>query len=97
VQTEQDIGPQYAQAFAEGFYFAFEHLTTLPAELIVLGPRSARLSIVEGRYHQVKRMFGFFQNKVLALHRESMGPLVLDHELGPGDYRPLTAEEVQLI
>ena len=97
VETEQIIGPEYAQKFTEGLYFAFEDLTTLPADLLVLGPRSARLSIVEGRYHQVKRMFGHFDNKVLRLHRESMGPLVLDTSLKPGEYRPLSAEEIEMI
>nr|WP_314524971.1 pseudouridine synthase [uncultured Pseudomonas sp.] len=97
VETEQIIGPEYAQKFTEGLYFAFEDLTTLPADLLVLGPRSARLSIVEGRYHQVKRMFGHFDNKVLRLHRESMGPLVLDASLKPGEYRPLSAEEIEMI
>ena len=97
VETEQAIGPEYALKFAEGMYFAFEDLTTLPADLLVLGPTSARLSIVEGRYHQVKRMFGHFNNKVLRLHREKMGPLVLDPSLKPGEYRPLSDEEIQLI
>ncbi|MHC8385949.1 pseudouridine synthase [Pseudomonas sp. LB3P14] len=97
VETEQDIGPEYAVAFIEGLYFAFEDLTTQPAELVLLGEKSARLSIVEGRYHQVKRMFGHFDNKVLRLHRESMGPLVLDSALKPGEYRVLRTEEIQLI
>ncbi|QTT90452.1 pseudouridine synthase [Pseudomonas chlororaphis] len=97
VETEQDIGPEYAETFARGLYFAFEDLTTLPAELQILGPRCARLSIVEGRYHQVKRMFGHFDNKVLHLHRERMGPLVLDENLAPGEYRSLTDEEIRLI
>ncbi|WP_392886124.1 pseudouridine synthase [Pseudomonas migulae] len=97
VETEQDIGPEYAVKFTEGLYFAFEDLTTLPAELALLGPKSARLSIVEGRYHQVKRMFGYFDNKVLRLHRERMGPLVLDSALKPGEYRPLSDEEIGLI
>ncbi|MBV4454339.1 MULTISPECIES: 16S rRNA pseudouridine(516) synthase [Pseudomonas] len=97
VGTEQDIGPEYATTFAEGLYFAFENLTTQPAELALLGPRTARLSILEGRYHQVKRMFGHFDNKVVSLHRERMGPLVLDAELAPGQYRPLTDEEIRQI
>ena len=94
VQTEQAIGAHYTQKFAEGFYFAFEDLTTQPAQLVVIDTHHARLSIVEGRYHQVKRMFGFFDNKVLSLHRESMGPLVLDPELEPGQYRALHAAEI---
>ena len=97
VETEQDIGPAYAEVFAHGLYFAFEDLTTQPAELVQLGPKSARLSIIEGRYHQVKRMFGHFDNKVLRLHRERMGPLVLDSSLNPGEYRPLTAQEIEMI
>ncbi|MFJ3466724.1 pseudouridine synthase [Pseudomonas sp. NPDC090201] len=97
VETEQEIGEHYVTKFAEGFYFAFEDLTTLPALLTLLDSHRARLSIVEGRYHQVKRMFGFFDNKVVRLHRESMGPLVLDPALAPGQYRPLTAEEIQQI
>ncbi|QKZ06567.1 pseudouridine synthase [Pseudomonas eucalypticola] len=97
VETEQVIEQRYVDTFAQGIYFSFEDLTTQPAELVVLGPHSARLTIVEGRYHQVKRMFGHFQNKVLRLHREQMGPLTLDPELSPGQYRALTAEEIQQI
>jgi 16S rRNA pseudouridine516 synthase len=97
VETEQVITEEYAGVFAQGLYFAFENLTTLPAQLTLLGPRSARLSIVEGRYHQVKRMFGHFDNKVLRLHRERMGPLLLDPLLEPGQYRALSPEEVRLV
>jgi 16S rRNA pseudouridine516 synthase len=97
VETQQDITAEYAITFAKGLYFAFEDLTTQPAELVVLGAKSARLSIVEGRYHQVKRMFGHFDNKVMRLHRERMGPLVLDATLKPGEYRPLSNEEIRLI
>ncbi|XMB47387.1 pseudouridine synthase [Pseudomonas fluorescens] len=97
VQTEQDIGPEYAVTFAAGVYFAFEDLTTQPAELERLGPRTARLSIIEGRYHQVKRMFGHFDNKVVGLHRERMGPLALDASLAPGQYRALTDDEIRQV
>lgn len=95
VETEQDITDDYITRFEQGVYFAYEDLTTLPATLELLGPRSARLSIVEGRYHQVKRMFGYFDNKVVRLHRESIGPLMLDSRLAPGEYRALTSEELQ--
>lgn len=97
VETEQDISEHYIRKFAEGFYFAFEDLTTQPAQLTILDRRRARLSIVEGRYHQVKRMFGFYDNKVVRLHRERMGELVLDPALLPGQYRALTAKEIQLV
>lgn len=97
VQTEQDIGPHYAATFTAGVYFAFEDLITQPADLQLLGPRTARLSIIEGRYHQVKRMFGHFNNKVTGLHRERMGPLVLDLSLAPGEYRALSEEEIRQV
>jgi 16S rRNA pseudouridine516 synthase len=97
VETEAPIEGGYVEKFAEGFYFAFEDLTTQPAELTVLDSHRARLSIVEGRYHQVKRMFGFFNNKVTRLHRASMGPLLLDPQLAPGQYRTLTADEIAMI
>lgn len=96
VETEQEITAAYVSKFKEGVYFAYEDLTTLPAELELLGPCSARLSIVEGRYHQVKRMFGFFNNKVIRLHRESIGSLMLDTQLAPGEYRALLDLEINL-
>jgi 16S rRNA pseudouridine516 synthase len=97
VETEQLIDERYVEKFAQGFYFAFEDITTLPARLTVLGPRTARLAIVEGRYHQVKRMFGHFDNKVLRLHRESMAGLTLDPDLEPGAYRALQASEIAAV
>ena len=67
---------------------------TLPAHLELLGSHSARLTLIEGRYHQVKRMFGHFRNRVTRLHRESIGPTRLDPALQPGQYRPLTPAEI---
>ncbi|MDA0768108.1 MAG: pseudouridine synthase [Verrucomicrobia bacterium] len=96
VETREVIGAEAAGKFAEGIYFAYEDLTTGPAELEVLGEREARLTIFEGRYHQVKRMFHAVGNRVTALHRESIGGLVLDAGLGPGAWRRLGGEEVAL-
>ena len=93
VRTEQPITAEYVEAFAGGMYFAYENLTTLPAELEILTPHEGRLTLREGRYHQVKRMFGHFQNRVLALHREGVGSLRLDG-LSCGDWRSLTSEEL---
>lgn len=94
VQTEDPIDPACVLRFAEGIHFRFENLVTRPAQLELLGSHQARLTLHEGRYHQVKRMFGHFRNKVVCLHRERMGPLLLDPTLRPGDYRALTAVEV---
>jgi 16S rRNA pseudouridine516 synthase len=97
VKTQDKITPEYVKKFSEGFYFQFENLTTLPAELTILSSHTAQLSIYEGRYHQIKRMFGFFNNEVLELHRLSMGNISLDKNLAAGEYRVLTAAEVASI
>jgi len=94
VETEQPITPEYVELFARGLYFAYEDLTTLPAELVILSSHSALLTLHEGRYHQVKRMFGHFQNKVIALHRLSMGAIELDPLLTAGQYRALSTMEI---
>jgi 16S rRNA pseudouridine516 synthase len=62
-----------------------------------LGSHQVRLWLYEGRYHQIKRMFGRFRNKVLALHREQMGEIVLDPALAPGEYRALTQAEIDSV
>jgi 16S rRNA pseudouridine516 synthase len=94
VETRDEITPEYVSQFAEGVYFGFENLTTLPAQLKILAPTTAELTLVEGRYHQVKRMFGFFRNKVTSLHRVSVGNIVLDENLEPGAWRPLLEPEI---
>lgn len=71
---------------------------TLPAELVVLqsadGISEVELTIYEGKFHQVKRMFKAVNKEVIFLKRLSMGPLLLDPSLKPGEYRELTAEEL---
>jgi 16S rRNA pseudouridine516 synthase len=65
-----------------------------PARLEPLSDTTARLTITEGRYHQVRRMFAAAGNHVAALHRESVGTLALPAELAPGDWRIATPEEI---
>ncbi|MDP1589931.1 MAG: 16S rRNA pseudouridine(516) synthase [Prosthecobacter sp.] len=89
VETAEAIAPEAVADFARGFYFHTEDITTLPAELVLLGERHARLTLHEGRYHQVKRMFHRVNNRVTALHRESIGPLSLPEDLKPGQWRLL--------
>ncbi len=94
VTTQKVIAPETAAIFAKGIHFAYEGLTTRPAVLEILGEREARLAIHEGRYHQVKRMFHAVGNRVLSLHREQIGPLVLDGSLPEGKFRHLAAAEI---
>ncbi|GLB29261.1 pseudouridine synthase [Lacrimispora amygdalina] len=75
-------------------------ILTMPACLEILeygNPSSILLTIREGKFHQVKRMFEALGCSVVYLKRLSMGSLKLDENLQPGDYRPLTAEEVDLL
>jgi 16S rRNA pseudouridine516 synthase len=92
VIVSMPLSDQYVAVFRKGIYFGYEGITTQPACLQILSEFTARLSIVEGKYHQVKRMFGFFQNEVLGLHRASVGHISLAG-LEVGQSRPLTKEE----
>ena len=69
---------------------------TLPAELVILTAKEAELTIHEGRFHQVKRMFEAVGCTVTYLKRLSMGSLILG-DLEKGKYRKLTEEEVQAL
>lgn len=93
VTTNSPITPATVERFAEGVWFEFEGLRTSPAGLELLGPREARITIYEGRYHQIKRMFHAVGNRVASLHRERIGEICLDPALAPGDYRRLSHEE----
>ena len=94
VTLEHPLTEHYIEAFAQGMYFPFEDITTRPASLTILSDHSAELRLTEGRYHQIKRMFGRFNNKVLTLHRIAIGNVTLEPELGPGQFRPLTQVEL---
>ncbi|MFD2179596.1 16S rRNA pseudouridine(516) synthase RsuA [Veronia pacifica] len=80
--------------FASGVQLRGEKELTLPAQMERVTDDEVLLTIHEGKYHQVKRMFAAVGNKVEALHRESVGQLTLDPELEPGEYRALTEAEV---
>lgn len=68
-----------------------------PAVLEPLSPSEARLTVMEGRYHQVRRMFAAVGNHVEALHRERLGALALPEDLAPGQWRRATEVEVTAI
>lgn len=94
VTTAQPITEETHQRFAEGIWFEYEQLTTSPAIIEELDHYRARVTIFEGRYHQVKRMFHAVGNRVTSLHRESMGTIELDPELQSGHHRELTTAEI---
>jgi 16S rRNA pseudouridine516 synthase len=90
------LGPTEAAAehLRTGVQLRGERRPTRPAQVESLGATQVRLTIEEGRYHQVKRMFAATGNRVVALHRERIGCVALDPGLAPGEWRPLTAEEI---
>ncbi len=94
VETAYALSPDTPQRFTEGIYFGYEEMTTSPAEIELLDETTARLTIYEGRYHQVKRMFAAVGNRVVNLHRESMGEISLDVNLKLGEFRVLTTQEI---
>lgn len=95
VTLAKPIDDNYVRAFAEGMYFPFENITTLPAHLKIVDSHTAEVFLTEGRYHQIKRMFGRFQNEVLSLHRCAIGDIQLDVALAPGASRRLMLYEIQ--
>lgn len=84
----------YAQQLAEGILLRGEKEPCLPAKMEILDDYNVNLTISEGRYHQVKRMFAALGNKVEALHRWRIGDIVLDESLEEGEYRTLSDEEI---
>ena len=70
---------------------------TLPAIIEKLDETSLNISIMEGKFHQIKRMFEAVSNKVIYLKRISMGKIMLDERLSPGEFRPLTEEEITIL
>lgn len=96
VATLAEPLPDNAEAlFQAGILLNGEDKPTLPALLERIDERTARLTIQEGKYHQVKRMFASVGNLVLTLHRERIGSLALDDSLELGESRYLTPAEVQ--
>jgi 16S rRNA pseudouridine516 synthase len=85
----QDLRGDEAELFASGtLMLESEKEPLAPAQLEVVEPRSVRLTLTEGRYHQVRRMFAAVGNHVLSLHRSRIGGLTLD-DLPAGQWRIL--------
>ncbi len=97
VTTANPISAETAELFATGVQLHGEKAATRPAQLELISSHEARLTIHEGKYHQVKRMFAAAGNLVVALHRESIGNIQLDPALAPGEYRPLTQAEIMSV
>lgn len=94
VELAQDLTGREGEIFAKGgLMLTGEDKPLLPAQMEATGPRSARLIIHEGRYHQVKRMFEAVGNEVIKLHRSRLGAVTLEG-LEEGAWRHLDAAEI---
>ncbi|MDN2665482.1 pseudouridine synthase [Vibrio sp. 14N.309.X.WAT.E.F5] len=92
VTLSRDIKDEVADKFKAGVQLQGEKAPTRPAELEVVSPKEVLLTITEGKFHQVKRMFAAVGNRVVGLHREQIGEVRLDVE--EGHWRYLTKDEV---
>lgn len=93
----RDLRGDEADIFASGTLLLESETTPLaPALMEVIGPRQARLTLTEGRYHQVRRMFAAAGNHVEALHRSRVGGLDLEG-LEPGHWRLLGSAEIDRV
>lgn len=92
VGLSRPIAQDVAAKFLRGIKLQGQAKLTLPAELTIITPYEVLLTITEGKFHQVKRMFAAVGNKVVSLHREKIGQISLDVAIG--QWRYLTEDEI---
>ena len=95
VELDIPVTEEMAHGFAEGV--ELNDGVCKEAVLEIVGECAARVTLKEGRYHQIKRMFGCYGAKVVELHRLTMGNLHLPDDLAVGQCRELTEEELKLL
>lgn len=96
-QLAEPIDERSIRQLQQGVLLRGEETATLPCTIHPLGDCDVEIQINEGRYHQVKRMFASVGNKVIGLHRQQIGSIVLDPDLQPGQFRHLTSKEVDSV
>jgi len=96
VETQEPITDEALEQLRTGVMLHNEKDLTRPAIAERLANYGLRLSISEGKYHQVKRMLYAVDNKVVELHREQIAGITLDENLASGEYRLLTTQEIKL-
>jgi len=94
VKLAEPLTPEAARSLETGIQLRGEPKRCAPACIEPHGGTEVRITITEGKYHQVKRMFAAVGNRVIGLKRECIGSLVLDPALAEGESRPLMPEEV---
>lgn len=97
VELEEKIEDFYEKKFKKGIKLMPEDIITKPADIKVLSEKTCELTIYEGKFHQVKRMFEKVGNKVIYLKRITIGNFYLPTDLELGEYRELTEEELNIL
>jgi 16S rRNA pseudouridine516 synthase len=97
VQVKHALDDRQVARLLEGVVLDDDPKPVRAAACAALGDTHLQLTLTEGKYHQVKRMVAAVGNRVEGLHRSSIGPVVLPEDLLPGQWRWLTAEEVQVL
>ena len=95
-QVDADLEEADMEKFRSGIVLA-DGTKCLPGQLEILDSRNCRVTICEGKYHQVRRMLAACGKHVVKLHRHSIGQLVLDEKLPHGQVRELTKAEADLV
>lgn len=97
VQLSDPISSDAVEQFKQGIQLKSENQPCLPAQLEIVSETEVLLTISEGKYHQVKRMFAAIGNHVVQLHREQIGEIALTNDLNLGEWRYLSEQEVNSI
>ena len=94
-EVDGTLDDSHVAAFAEGLHLSdFE---AQPARLEIIEPNVGRVTVHEGKFHQIKRMFSAVGCEVVKLHRETFGSLALDSSLSEGEWRELTEDELNAL
>ena len=91
-QVDGVLDASHVAAFSQGLHLS--DFDAQPAKLEIVSPQTGRVTVHEGKFHQIKRMFSAVGREVTSLHRETFGSLTLDPQLPEGQWRELTAEEI---
>ena len=94
-EVDGTLNESHIAAFAEGLHLS--DFDAQPAKLEILAPHLGRVTVHEGKFHQVKRMFSAVGCEVVKLHRETFGSLTLDPNLPEGEWRELTVDELSAL
>jgi 16S rRNA pseudouridine516 synthase len=94
VELKHPVKPDQIEKLTAGVDLRGDEEPTRPAQVEMESEKRCRITLTEGRYHQVKRMFAAVSNRVEAIHRIAVGPVKLDEDLAPGTWRFLSEAEV---